>query len=145
VSMLLFHLYKMYPFTELCIYPSFFLCNLFLTKVCSESGFLGKTGKNFTPRRLPVPLENSNSLPLYSYQACGNLTFLFPGMDSLVYVELLNNPRHRKFLNRAFPLIRHVGIKHFFMTPFIAALKDDCSGIVNFSTHSEEVAWTSNI
>jgi hypothetical protein len=66
-------------------------------------------------------------------------------MGSLVYVELLDNPRYRKFLNRAFPWIGHVGIKHFFMTPFIAAAKDDRSGIVHFFTHSEEEAWTSNI
>jgi hypothetical protein len=66
-------------------------------------------------------------------------------MGSLVCVELLDNPRYRKFLNRAFPWIRHVGIKHFFMTPYIAAAKDDRSGIVHFSTHSEEAAWTSNI
>jgi hypothetical protein len=66
-------------------------------------------------------------------------------MGSLVYVELLDNPRYRKFLNRAFPWIGQVGIKHFFMTPFIAAAKDDRSGIVHFFTHSEEAAWTSNI
>jgi hypothetical protein len=39
----------------------------------------------------------------------------------------------------------HVGKKHFFMTPFISAPKDDHSWIVHFSTHSEEAAWTSNI
>ena len=54
-------------------------------------------------------------------------------MGSLVYVEILDNLRYRKVLNRAFPWIRHVGIKHFFMTPFIAAAKDDRSGIVHFS------------
>jgi hypothetical protein len=58
-------------------------------------------------------------------------------MGSLVYVELLDNPRYRKF--------RHVGIKYFFMTLFIAAAKDNRSGIVNFFTLSEEAAWTSNI
>ncbi len=31
------------------------------------------------------------------------------------------------------------------MNSFIAAAKDDISGIVHFSTHSEEAAWTSNI
>jgi hypothetical protein len=66
-------------------------------------------------------------------------------MGSLVYVELLDNPRYRKFLIRTFPWIGHVGIKHFFMTPFVAAAKDDRTGIVHFSTHSEEAAWTSNI
>jgi hypothetical protein len=66
-------------------------------------------------------------------------------MGLLVYVELLDNPRYRKFLSRAFPWIRHVRIKHFFMTPFIAAAKDGRSGIVHFFTHSKEAAWTSNI
>jgi hypothetical protein len=41
---------------------------------------------------------------------CGNCTFPFPGMGSLVYLELLDNPRYRKFLNKAFPWISHVGI-----------------------------------
>ena len=45
-------------------------------------------------------------------------------MGSLVYVELLGNPRYRKFLHRAFPWIGHVGIKHFFMAPSVAAAKD---------------------
>ena len=68
-------------------------------------------------------------------------------MRSLVYVELLDNPRYRKFLNRAFPLdwSRRNTLKTIFMTPFIAAPKDDRSGIVHYSTHSEEAAWTSNI
>jgi hypothetical protein len=72
-------------------------------------------------------------------------------MGFLVYVQLLDNPtyiyylRYRKFLNLAFPWIGHVGTKHFFMTPFIAAAKDNCSGIVHFSMHSEEAAWTSNM
>jgi hypothetical protein len=47
-------------------------------------------------------------------------------MGSLVYVELSNNPRYIKFFNQAFSWIGHVRIKHFFMTPFIAAAKDDC-------------------
>jgi hypothetical protein len=45
-------------------------------------------------------------------------------MGSLVYVELLGNPRYRKFLHRAFPWIGYVGIKHFFMAPLVAAAKD---------------------
>jgi hypothetical protein len=49
-------------------------------------------------------------------------------MGSPVYVELLDNPRYRKFLNQAFPWIGHVRIKHVFMTPFIAAAKDDRVG-----------------
>ena len=51
-------------------------------------------------------------------------------MGSLVFVELLGNPRYRKFLHRAFPWIGHVGIKHFVMAPSVAAAKDTRSGIV---------------
>jgi len=65
-------------------------------------------------------------------------------MGSLVYVELLGNPRYRKFLHRAFPWIGHVGIKHFFMAPLVAAAKDTRSGIVDFSV-TEKTAWTANI
>ena len=65
-------------------------------------------------------------------------------MGSLVYVELLGNPRYRKFLHRAFPWIGHVGIKHFFMAPLVAAAKDTRSGIVDFSV-TEETAWTTNV
>jgi hypothetical protein len=66
-------------------------------------------------------------------------------MGFLVYFKPLCNPRYRKILNQAFPWIGHVGTKHFFMTPFIAATKDYSSGIINFSMHSKEAAWTSNI
>jgi hypothetical protein len=65
-------------------------------------------------------------------------------MGSLVYVELLGNPRYRKFLHRAFPWIGHVGIKHFFMAPLVAAAKDTRSGIVDFFV-TEETAWTTNV
>ena len=54
-------------------------------------------------------------------------------MGCLVFVELLGNPRYRKFPHRAFPWIGHVGIKHFFMAPLVAAAKDTRSGIVDFS------------
>jgi hypothetical protein len=52
-----------------CIIP--FSCSyLFMTKLCSESGFLGRTrdGKEFHARQVarPQPLENSNYLPQYS-------------------------------------------------------------------------------
>jgi hypothetical protein len=70
-------------------------------------------------------------------------------MGSLVYVELLDNPRYREFLNRAmlraFSWIGKAGIKHFFMTPFIAATKNNRSGIVHFSTYFKKAAWTSSI
>ena len=65
-------------------------------------------------------------------------------MGSLVFVELLGNPRYRKFLHRAFPWIGHVGIKHFFMAPLVAAAKDTRSGIVDFSV-TEETAWITNV
>jgi hypothetical protein len=65
-------------------------------------------------------------------------------MGSLVYVELLGNPRYRKFLHRAFPWVGHVGIKHFFMAPLVAAAKDTRSGIVDFFV-TEETAWTTNV
>ena len=65
-------------------------------------------------------------------------------MGSLVFVELLGNPRYRKFLHRAFPWIGHVGIKHFFMAPLVAAAKETRSGIVYFSV-TEETAWTTNV
>ena len=64
---------------------------------------------------------------------------ILPSMGSLVFVELLDNPRYRKFLNRAmwraFSWIGKAGIKHFFMTPFIAAAKNNRSEIVHFSTY----------
>ena len=65
-------------------------------------------------------------------------------MGSLVFVELLGNPRYRKFLHRAFPWIGHVRIKHFFMAPLVAAAKDTRSGTVDFSV-TEETAWTTNV
>ena len=65
-------------------------------------------------------------------------------MGSLEFVELLGNPRYRKFLHRAFPWIGHVGIKHFFMAPLVAAAKDTRSGIVDFFV-TEETAWTTNV
>jgi hypothetical protein len=65
-------------------------------------------------------------------------------MASLVYVELLGNPRYRKFLHGAFPWIGHVGIKHFFMAPLVTAEKNTRSGIVDFFV-TEETAWTSNV
>jgi hypothetical protein len=61
-------------------------------------------------------------------------------MGSLVYVEVMDNPRYIKFLSRAFPWIGHIR-KNIFMTPFVAAAKDDRSGIVNFFV-TEEAAWT---
>ena len=70
--------------------------------------------------------------------------YIFSGKGSLVYIELLGNPRYRKFLHRAFPWIGHIGIKHFFMTSLVAAAKDTRSGIVDFPV-TEETAWTSNV
>ena len=65
-------------------------------------------------------------------------------MGSLIFVELLDNPRYIKFLHRAFPWIGHVGIKHFFMTALVAAAKEDRAGIVEFCV-TEEAAWTENV
>ena len=42
------------------------------------------------------------------------------------------------------PWIGHVGIKHFFMTPLVAAAKDNRSGIVHFFV-TKETAWTAKV
>jgi hypothetical protein len=65
-------------------------------------------------------------------------------MGSLVYVELLNNPRYRRFLRQALPCIDHVGIKHFFMTSLVRAAKEDGSGYVEFGVRHES-PWTANL
>lgn len=61
-------------------------------------------------------------------------------MGSLVYTELLNKPKYRKFLHGMFPWIGHVGICHAFMIPLIGAAKNCRSGFVEFQCDP----WTAN-
>jgi len=71
-------------------------------------------------------------------------------MGSLVYVELLDNPRYRKFLHQALPDTGHVGMIHFFMAPFLRAAKEEDSGFLDFGgnyesfgfAHSSAGMWT---
>jgi hypothetical protein len=65
-------------------------------------------------------------------------------MGSLVYVELLDKSKYRKFLHQALPWIGHAGIIHFFMSSLIDAAKNDGSGFVDFVVDSN-FPWTSNI
>jgi hypothetical protein len=65
-------------------------------------------------------------------------------MGSLVYVDLLDNSKYRKFLHQALPWIGHAGIIHFFMSSLVSAAKNDGSGSVEFGVDSES-PWTSNI
>ena len=65
-------------------------------------------------------------------------------MGSLVYVELLDNPRYRKFLHQALPDTGHIGIIHFMMTPFLRAAKEEDSGFLEFRGNYES-PWTANI
>ena len=51
-------------------------------------------------------------------------------MGSLVYVELLDKSKYRKFLHQALPWIGHAGIIHFFRSSLIHAAKNDGSEFV---------------
>jgi len=66
-------------------------------------------------------------------------------MGSLDYVELLENPRYRKFLHQALPEIGHTGIIHFLMTPVLHSAKVDSSrGFLEISRNHNS-PWTTNI
>ena len=65
-------------------------------------------------------------------------------MGSLVYVDLLDNPKYTKFLHQALPWIGHAGMIHFFMSSLISAARKDGSGFVDFGVDSDS-PWTSNI
>jgi hypothetical protein len=62
-------------------------------------------------------------------------------MGSLVYAELLNNPKYRKFLHRALPEIGHVGISHFFMTSLVGAAKEEGYGFLDFASCQTANIW----
>jgi hypothetical protein len=124
---------KCFPFTESCIYPSFFLCILVSDKGLLRILISRQDWKEFHAaqdrRRLPVLSHSKIQIPFLCILPKRVVIEHFFFRGSLVYVELLDNPRYRKFLNRAFPWIRYVrvGIKHVFMTPVIAAAKDNRS------------------
>jgi hypothetical protein len=65
-------------------------------------------------------------------------------MGSLVHVELLNNPKYRRFLRQALPCIDNVGIKHFFMSSVVWAAKENGSGYVEFGVRQES-PWTAKL
>ena len=65
-------------------------------------------------------------------------------MGSLVYVELLDNPRYRAFLHQSLPWIGHVGIIHFYMSSLVSAAKNEDSGFVDFVVNPDS-PWTANI
>jgi hypothetical protein len=62
-------------------------------------------------------------------------------MGTLLYPELLNKSRYRKFLHGAFPWIGHVGIIHMHMSSLIGAAKRNSYGKIEFD-HRQ---WTDNI
>ena len=65
-------------------------------------------------------------------------------MASLVDVELLNDPFHRRFIRQALPCIDHVGIKPFCMISVVRAAQEDGSGYVEFGVRHES-PWTSHL
>jgi hypothetical protein len=65
-------------------------------------------------------------------------------MGSLVYLELLDNPRYRRFLDRALPWCDDIEMRHGFITPLVWAARHDSYGFVDLPV-SYGSPWKDNV